>query len=208
MQLRPTLVEPARPTCPQSIVSDPTCEAWPIKTRSSSLVPRPIRVSPTVARSTHAFACTSTSSSSTAGPDCVILYQVPSFCFAKPSPSPPITTPFCRITRSPMRQNSRTLRDNGCRMDPRRITWLLIKKLERVGKREIRIRRAQRGKRREIGMTRHLDAFLDQNRGGKRGMEQRKVPPIREECYLPRFGVLHSSHPANLEFRRAFQAAS
>src|SRR5260370_2547674 len=102
----------------------------------------------------------------------------------------------------------RAFRDNGGRMDPRRITWLLIKKLERVGKREIGIRRAQRGKRRKIGMTHHLDAFVDQNRGGKRGMEQRKVPAIREECYLPRFGILHSSHPANLEFRRAFQAAS
>ena len=45
------VVEPARPAWPQSSVSSPTLHAWPTWTRLSILVPRPICVSPTVARS-------------------------------------------------------------------------------------------------------------------------------------------------------------
>src|SRR6266446_2163508 len=39
-------------------------------------------------------------------------------------------------------------------------------------------------------------------------MEQRKVPPIGKERNLPRFGMLDSGYPANLEFRWTFQSAS
>src|SRR5258707_220299 len=80
----PICVEPARPVSPQIMVFSPTREACPTRTKSSSLVPRPMRVSPTVARSTQELAWTSTSSSRMARPDCANLYQVPSFCFAKP----------------------------------------------------------------------------------------------------------------------------
>ena len=54
-------------------------------------------------------AAPTTSSSSTVGPDCAILCHVPSARFANPSPSPPITTPFCKITRSPILEPSRTM---------------------------------------------------------------------------------------------------
>jgi hypothetical protein len=59
-----------------------------------------IRVSPIDARSTQAFACTSTESSSTAGPDCTIFTH-PSAPFANPNPSAPITAPFWSTTSSP-----------------------------------------------------------------------------------------------------------
>ena len=99
MQLSPIFVEPARPVWPQIMLLAPSWEAWPTRTRSSILVPRPMRVSPTVARSMQELDWTSTSSSRTAGPDWTILYQVPSFLLAKPRPSPPMMAPFWRITR-------------------------------------------------------------------------------------------------------------
>ena len=83
MQLSPILVEPARPVWPQIMLLAPSWEAWPTRTRSSILVPRPMRVSPTVARSMQELDWTSTSSSRTAGPDWTILYQVPSFLFGE-----------------------------------------------------------------------------------------------------------------------------
>ena len=69
-----------------------------------------MRVSPTLARSMQELACTSTPSSSTAGPDCVIFSQRCSQCSvrAKPKPSLPTMAPFCRMTSSPRRQYSRT----------------------------------------------------------------------------------------------------
>ncbi len=81
MQLSPISVEPARPVWPQIMLLAPSLEAWPTRTRSSILVPRPMRVSPTVARSMQELAWISTSSSRTAGPDCAILYQEPSALF-------------------------------------------------------------------------------------------------------------------------------
>src|SRR5271165_2364444 len=107
MTFFPTTVEPARPTCEQSSVWSPTAEPCPTCTRLSILAPRPTRVSPMLARSMQEFACTSTSLSSTAGPDCVIFSQR-SPSRANPKPSQPTTAPFCRITLSPSVQFSRT----------------------------------------------------------------------------------------------------
>ena len=66
-------VPPAR----TASVFSPTREPWPTCTRLSIFAPLAMRVSPTLARSMQALAWTSTSSSSTAGPDCTILCQWP-----------------------------------------------------------------------------------------------------------------------------------
>jgi len=107
MQSLPTFVIRRAPTWPQSRVLAPTREPWPTRRgrrfwrrvrcafprwspgrRRSLTVPRH-RLQAPRAGLKH-------------------LVHVPSPCLAKPKPSPPITTPFCNMTRSPRRQNSRT----------------------------------------------------------------------------------------------------
>ena len=80
----------------------PTC------TRLSIFVPALMRVSPTAGRSTVVFAPSSTSFSITTEATCGIFSCDPSLRRTKPYPSPPTTTPFCRMTRSPMVIRSRT----------------------------------------------------------------------------------------------------
>src|SRR6266571_6040519 len=105
----PTSVDPASPACAHNKLSSPTFDPCPTCTKLSIFAPREMRVSPTLARSMHALAWISTSSSITVGPDCTILCQCPLPSLANPNPSPPTTTPFCKTTLLPMRQNSRTL---------------------------------------------------------------------------------------------------
>ena len=61
------------PACPQRIECSPTVTLCPTWTRLSIFVPRPMTVSPSVARSTVALAPISTSSSSRAMPTCGTL---------------------------------------------------------------------------------------------------------------------------------------
>ena len=108
----PSLVEPAIPTWATMIESGPTSTLWAICTRLSIFAPRPMRVTPRVARSTQLFAPISTSSSTTTTPACGTLkwrgpFPSPSGSKAKPNPSEPITQPGWRITRSPTTQRSR-----------------------------------------------------------------------------------------------------
>src|ERR1035441_8882733 len=84
--LLPISVDPASPTCAQRSTSSPTWDPCPTCTRLSTFTPRPIRVSPTLARSMQEFACTSTSSSITTGAGCGILCQRPSAIFAHVRP--------------------------------------------------------------------------------------------------------------------------
>src|ERR1039458_6684427 len=70
MTLLPTSDDPASPTCPHSSVFSPTCEPCPTWTKLSTLVPSPMRVSPTVARSIQALACTSRSEERRVGKEC------------------------------------------------------------------------------------------------------------------------------------------
>src|SRR6266567_912287 len=108
MALLPITDEPARPTCAHSSVFSPTRDPWPTCTRLSTLVPSPISVAPTVARSTHALACTSTRLPSRTGPDCGIFSHWPASFLEKPNPSAPITAPFSSVTWSPRVHPSRT----------------------------------------------------------------------------------------------------
>src|SRR5260370_26892974 len=50
--------------------------------------------------------------------------------------------------------------------------------------------------------------FSEKTRRGARGLQQGKVPPIREKGDLAGFGMFDSRDPGNLEFRRTFQSAS
>lgn len=77
MALFPITEEPARPTWAQSSVFSPTREPCPTCTRLSTLLPSPISVAPTVARSMHALACTSTRLPRRTGPDCGIFSHWP-----------------------------------------------------------------------------------------------------------------------------------
>src|SRR5882724_3264716 len=107
----PTRVAPPRPTCGHTRVSSAMLDSCPTCARPPIFTSRPIRVSPMEARSTHAFACTSTLSPNTAAPGWASFTQVscPSFVsLANPKPSAPMTAPFCRTTSSPRRQYSRT----------------------------------------------------------------------------------------------------
>src|SRR5260370_27945607 len=67
---------------------------------------------------------------------------------------------------------------------------------------------AQRAQGGRGGLRTQRTSFFKKTRRGTRGLQQRKVPPIRQEGNLPRFGKLDPRHPANLEFRRTFQSAS
>src|SRR5439155_13950252 len=118
---------------------------------------------------------------------------------------------FVNITvRSYMRPltNPGTFRDDRRRMNPWRIAWRLIKELDRLSKCQIWITRAQRGECRQRRLPIQRNSFFDKNRRGARRLKQRKVPPIRKERNLPRFGILDAGHAANLELRRALQSAS
>ncbi len=64
----PIRLLPAMPTWPHSTVSEPMVTEWPTCTRLSSFEPRPMRVSPSAARSTAVSAPISTSSSITTVP--------------------------------------------------------------------------------------------------------------------------------------------
>src|SRR6266481_3502763 len=99
-------------------------------------------------------------------------------------------------------------RDDGCRMNPRRIGRRLIEKLDRLCKCQIGIAGAQRRKRRQRRLPLQGNSFFDEDRRGARRLQQRKVAPIGKERNLPRFGMLDSRYPANLEFRWTFQSAS
>ena len=64
-------------------VSLPTREPWPTWTRLSTLVPSPISVAPTVARSMVALACTSTRLPMRTGPDCGNFFPVALLVFGE-----------------------------------------------------------------------------------------------------------------------------
>src|SRR5260370_1448432 len=98
--------------------------------------------------------------------------------------------------------------DNRSRMNPRRIARPLIEKLEDLAEVHVRIGRAQRGQRRQGSLPVHSNPFFDEDGRGARRLQQREVPPIRQEGDLPRFGILNPGDSANLEVRRAFQPAS
>ena len=70
----PSVVLPAMPTWPASTLSLPIATEWPICTRLSILLPRPMRVSCSAARSTAVSAPISTSSSITTMPTCGIFW--------------------------------------------------------------------------------------------------------------------------------------
>ena len=80
------------PTWATMMVFAPTTELWPICTRLSIFVPRPITVSPRVARSIAMLAPISTSSSTTTRPTWGIFRcACPSKTY--PNPSAPSTLP-------------------------------------------------------------------------------------------------------------------
>jgi hypothetical protein len=72
-------VEPAIPACATTMQCSPSVQLCPICTRLSILVPRPIRVSPSVPRSTVELAPISTSSSSQTRPTLWIFASPPPF---------------------------------------------------------------------------------------------------------------------------------
>ena len=74
MTPEPMRALPATPTWAAMTVSWPTCTEWPICTRLSSLVPRPMRVSAVAERSMAVRAPISTSSSITTTPTWGILW--------------------------------------------------------------------------------------------------------------------------------------
>ena len=93
---------------PASSTLRPTVTPWPICTRLSILVPALMRVSPTAGRSTVVLAPSSTSSSMTTVATWGIFSCVLHRPYARmPEPSPPMTTPFWRITRWPIVTRSR-----------------------------------------------------------------------------------------------------
>src|SRR5215218_3832091 len=70
----PIFTLPAMPTCATSSPCGPIFVPWPTATRSLNLVPRPMTVLPSVARSMEQLAPISTSSSITTLPTCGILW--------------------------------------------------------------------------------------------------------------------------------------
>src|SRR5467141_2170361 len=118
---------------------------------------------------------------------------------------------FVNITVGPnMRPlaNPCTLSDDRGWMNPRRVAWRLIEKLDRLCKCQIGIAGAQRRKCRHGRLSLQGNSFFDEYGRGARCFQQRKVAPIRKERDLPRLGMLDSCHTANLEFRGTFQSAS
>src|SRR2546429_237162 len=77
-----------------------------------------------------------------------------------------------------------------------------------MGKSGVGICRAQRGGGGRGRLRVQRNSFFEENRRGARGLKQREVPPIGEERDLPRFGMFDAGDSANLDFRRAFQAAT
>src|SRR5437667_12443308 len=73
---------------------------------------------------------------------------------------------------------------------------------------EVRLCRGQRGEGGQGRLPVRRNSFFDETRGGARGLEQREIPPIGEERDLSRFGMLDARDSVNLDFRRAFQAAT
>src|SRR5437588_9883175 len=89
------------------------CPTW---TMLSSLVPSPIEVTPSAARSTQAFAPTSTKSPISTRPTCGNLCQRPC-SITNPNPSAPITHPECSTLERPISQLSYTV-TLGCSTHP------------------------------------------------------------------------------------------
>src|SRR5437016_5067345 len=112
--------------------------------------------------------------------------------------------------RSYMRSltNPGAFRDDRRRMNPWRIAWRLIEKLDRLSKCQIWITRAQRRECRQRRRPVQRNSIFDKNSRGAGRLKQRKVPPIRKEGDLPRFRMLDPGHAVNLKVRRALQSAS
>src|SRR5207302_417159 len=94
---------PATNTAAAMATSSPICTLCAMWTRLSSLVPRPIRVTPSMARSTVVLAPISTSSSMTTRPIWGMWMCRRSASCAYPNPSLPTTAPLCTTTRAPRR---------------------------------------------------------------------------------------------------------
>ena len=95
---------PEIPLQPAITVCSPTTQLWPIWIWLSSLQPSSITVSSSAPRSMVVLAPTSTSSPMRTAPTCGIFTQRP-WSGAMPKPSAPITTPECRMVRSPIVQS-------------------------------------------------------------------------------------------------------
>src|SRR5579883_1747223 len=107
---------PATKTAAAMATSSPTWTLWRMWTKLSSFVPRPIRVAPSVARSTVELAPISTSSPITTVPTWGMGTWRRLASWAYPKPSLPITTPDWRTTRAPRAQPRRTV-TRGCRTE-------------------------------------------------------------------------------------------
>src|SRR5258707_7043577 len=91
-------------------------QLWPTCTMLSSLVPSPIDVTPSAARSTHELAPISTKSPISTRPTCGNLCQRPC-SITYPKPSAPITQPECNTLPRPISQLSSTV-TLGCSTQP------------------------------------------------------------------------------------------
>ena len=100
VQLSPTVVEPEMPTCETMKPLRPICTLCPICARLSILVPSPMRVTSSTARSMAALAPTSTALPMATLPTCGIFW-IPAGVRAKPKPSAPSTEPGWRMQPSP-----------------------------------------------------------------------------------------------------------
>src|SRR6185437_9940162 len=96
---------PENPACAAIITPSPNWQLWPICTRLSIFVPRPIRVVSSAPRSMVVFAPISTSSPISSFPICGNFSCRPLLgSRTYPNPSLPSTAPACTITRFPTRE--------------------------------------------------------------------------------------------------------
>ncbi|MPN52820.1 hypothetical protein SDC9_200483 [bioreactor metagenome] len=102
-QRLPMRALPAIPVLPAITVCAPMCTLWAICTRLSILTPSSMTVSSSAPRSTQVLAPISTSLPMRTAPSCSIFSHWPAEG-AKPKPSAPMTTPGCRMQRSPSTQ--------------------------------------------------------------------------------------------------------
>ena len=98
--------------------------------------------------------------------------------------------------------------DEGSGVEARLVARSLIEEFDGVGKSEIGIGSAQSGELGHGGVALDVDAVLNEDGGGARGLEKRKVPAVGEESDLAGFGVFDAGDTVDGSFAGAVEAAA